>query len=73
MPGNSRRLEIGLREGCLDAALAAGREQGCRLEVVLPSPLPLPADARHVPQAGAGFGDRLERAMLDAFERGAGP
>ena len=27
----------------------------------------------NVPQPGAGFGARLERAMLDAFERGAGP
>jgi 2-phospho-L-lactate guanylyltransferase (CobY/MobA/RfbA family) len=73
VPGSLQELEIGLREGCLDAALAAGRECGCRLEVCSPAPLLLPADATNVPQTGSGFGPRLERAMLDAFGRGAGP
>ncbi len=73
VPDKLRGLEIDLREGCMAAALTAGRECGCRLEVSSPSPIPLPADARNVPQPGAGFGSRLERAMLGAFERGAGP
>jgi len=72
-PGRLREMEIGLREACLDAVLAAGRELGCRLEVSSPAALPLPADAVRFPQPGTGFGDRLERAMLDAFRRGAGP
>jgi 2-phospho-L-lactate guanylyltransferase (CobY/MobA/RfbA family) len=73
VPGRLQELEISLRESCLDAALAAGRERGCRLEVCSPAPLPLPADAMNVPQPGAGFGHRLEWAMLDAFGRGAAP
>src|SRR5262245_39651630 len=73
LPRGLRDLEIGVRQGCLEAALAAGRACGCRLEVCSPSPLALPADVRHVAQEGSGFGSRLERAMLDALARGAGP
>jgi len=73
VPGRLQELEIGLRESCLDATLAAGRERGCRLEVSSPAPISLPADATNVPQPGSGFGDRLEWAMLDAFGRGAAP
>lgn len=76
VPEELKGLEIELREECLAAALAAGRACGCRLEISSPVPLPLPANVRdvlNVPQAGTGFGPRLERAMLGAFERGAGP
>jgi hypothetical protein len=73
LPGALKDLEIGVRRGCLEAALAAGRESGCRLEVCSPSPLPLPSDVLNVPQPGSGFGSRLEQAVLDAFERGNGP
>lgn len=73
LPAALRNLEIGVRQGCLEAALSAGRACGCRLEVSSPSPAVLPEDARNVPQPGAGFGPRLEQAMLGAFERGAGP
>ncbi len=73
VPAELRELEIGLRQECLTAALAAGRACGCRLEVSSPTPLPLPDDARNVPQQGRDFGARLERAMANAFARGAGP
>lgn len=73
LPGTLKDLEIGVRRGCLEAALAAGREAGCRLEVCSPSPLPLPADVLNVPQPGSGFGSRLEQAMAGAFGRGTGP
>lgn len=68
-----RDLEIGLRHGCLETALAAGRSSGCRIEVCSPSPLALPEGAEHVPQQGTGFGSRLEGAMRGAFARGASP
>lgn len=73
LPEALKDLELGVRRGCLEAALMAGRESGCRLEVCSPSPLALPADALNVPQPGSGFGSRLEQAMLGAFERGDGP
>lgn len=73
VPGPLRGLEIGLREGCLAAALEAGRACGCRLEVASPTPIPLPEDAHNVPQRGSDFGSRLERTICDTFARGAGP
>jgi len=73
LPQSLRGLEIGVRQSCLEAALAAGRACGCRLEVCSPSPLALPPDVRHESQTGADFGSRLERAMLDAHARAEGP
>jgi hypothetical protein len=73
LPEALRGVEIGFRQGCLDAALGAGRACGCRLEVCSPSPLALPEGVSHVPQPGTGFGGRLEQAVSAAFERGAGP
>jgi len=73
LPEELRDLEIGLRQSCLETALAAGRACGCRLEVCSPSPLDLPEDIRHAPQQGASFGSRLDRAMGEAFARGASP
>jgi hypothetical protein len=73
LPEGLRGMEVDLRQGCLAAALEAGRACGCRLEVCSPSPLPLPAGVQHVPQAGAGFGSRLALAVAGALERGAAP
>jgi uncharacterized protein DUF2064 len=73
LPEGLKDLELGVRRGCLEAALAAGRESGCRIEVCSPSPLALPADVLNVPQPGSDFGLRLEQAMLGAFGRGNGP
>jgi 2-phospho-L-lactate guanylyltransferase (CobY/MobA/RfbA family) len=76
VPAPLRELEIGVRAACLDSALDAGRACGCRLEVSSPGAIALPADARGVPQEGAGFGVRLEAAMRAAFAGfpgGAGP
>jgi hypothetical protein len=73
LPERLRDLEIDVRQGCLDAALAAGRASGCRLEVCTPAPPALPRDVRAVSQSGLDFGSRLERGVLDAFARGADP
>lgn len=73
LPAGLKDLERGLRQGCLETALEAGRASGCRLEVCSPSPLALPPDVFHAPQTGSGFGPRLEQATLEAFERGGGP
>lgn len=73
LPGGLKDLELGVRRGCLETALAAGRACGCHLEVCSPLPLALPPDVFNVPQTGSGFGSRLEQAMLGAFERGDGP
>jgi 2-phospho-L-lactate guanylyltransferase (CobY/MobA/RfbA family) len=77
VPAPLRELEVGMRSACLDSVLDAGRACGCRLEVSSPEAIArLPADARRVPQEGAGFGPRLEAAMRAAFAgfpAGAGP
>ena len=74
LPGALEGMELGLRQACLEGALEAGEACTLRLEVCSPERLPLPAGAAHVPQAGEGFGDRLERALHGALERaGSGP
>jgi len=73
LPHELRALELGVRQGCLETALAAGRACGCRLEVCSPSPIALSPDVQNVAQEGPDFGSRLERAMLAAFGRGADP
>lgn len=66
-------VEVGVRRTCLDAALAAGREAGCRLEVSSPAPLPLPSGVEGHPQHGEGFGRRLRAAWRGASRRAGGP
>jgi uncharacterized protein DUF2064 len=73
VPEELKDLEIGLRQSCLDAALAAGRACGCRLEVCSPSPRDLPEEVLHVPQQGSSFGSRLDHAVEEAFARGGSP
>ena len=73
LPAGHRALERELWETCLAASLEAGRTCGCALEVCSPARLTLPADALHAPQSDGPFGARLERALGDAFARGAGP
>jgi len=73
LPHELRAMEIGVRQGCLETALAAGRVCGCRLEICSPSPIALSPDVQNVAQEGPDFGSRLERAMLAAFGRGADP
>lgn len=67
LPGELRGVEAEVWQGCLSAALEAGRAAGCDLEVCSPAPLGLPGDARHVPQVGDGFGARLESALARSF------
>jgi hypothetical protein len=67
LPGPLRGVEEEVWQGCLSAALEAGRAAGCELEVCSPTLLDLPGDTRHVPQVGDGFGSRLEKAMTRSF------
>lgn len=73
LPERLRGVEIGLRDGCFDAALKAGEACGCRIEVCSPSPLPLREGMEHILQVGSDFGSRLEGAVQNAFSRGADP
>lgn len=73
LPERWRGAEMGFRRACLDAALEAGRRAGCRLEVSSPRYLDLPEDALHVPQTGAEFGIRLDRALRGSLARQPGP
>jgi len=73
LPGALKGMEIGLRQTCLETALEAGRACGCRLEVCAPERPALPEGAGWIPQAGAGFGERLEEAIAGAFARAPRP
>lgn len=63
LPGRLGSWEVALYRDCLDAALAAGRASGCRLSVCAPRRLPLADDVEQFAQQGAGFGERLRRAV----------
>ena len=61
-----RRLgawETALYRQSLEAALEAGRANGCRLRVCAPRRLPVAADVEQLAQEGRGFGARLGRAI----------
>lgn len=68
-----RQDEIGLRQECLEAAVAAGREAGCRITVCSPRPLHLPLATTYLAQGGGSFGVRLERALETLAARSAAP
>lgn len=63
--------ERAFRKACLDAALAAGREARCRLEVSSPTAAPVAgrgeSDIAWRPQPGEGFGARLAGALEGCF------
>ncbi len=72
LPPAQKVIEDSLHQACLDAALAAGRAAGFRLEVSSPQGLDLPADVDRRPQPGADFGSRLEGVVEAAIaEQGA--
>ena len=73
LPAPHGEAELALRRSCLAAAVAAGRDAGCRVEVSAPVPLALPAGAHRAVQRGDGFGSRLEHACAAAARRGSGP
>lgn len=73
LPAGESAVETELWNECVTGALAAGRGAGCRVEICSPAPIPLPEEAVHVPQPEGPFGARLERALGDAFARGAFP
>lgn len=73
LPLRCASQELDLHRACLDAALAAGREAGCRLRVSAPRPLALAADVATVPQLEGSFGHRLAgavRAVAEEVEAG---
>ncbi len=76
LPSRLGRVELDLHRRGLEAALEAGREAGCRVEIAAPEPLPLgPVLGREVRQwrqRGGSFGERLRRAMASAEERADG-
>lgn len=56
-------VETRLYAECLSAAIAAGRESGCRVVVSSPSPLPLEPGIGFLEQRGETFGRRLEHSL----------
>ena len=73
LPPAEKALEDRLHQACLDAALAAGRAAGFRLEVSSPLELALPADVARRPQRGSDFGSRLQSALERTFAEQGGP
>ncbi len=73
LPGRLGEIELALHRRGLEAAIAAGRDAGCRILVSSPAPIELPPDVERLPQTGRGFGDRLQRAMSQALARTRGP
>lgn len=73
LPGRWRTLEDSLHRRGLEAALAAGRACGCRIEVAAPRRLDLPEDVLQAPQRGRGFAARLRSAVAAARSRSTGP
>ena len=63
LPDRLGSWELALYRDCLDAALAAGRANGCALRVCAPSRLALTGDVEQFAQRGHGFGERLRRAI----------
>lgn len=73
LPPRLTHLERALHRRGLNAALAAGHANGCRLEVSSPDSLELDADVRQTPQRGRSFGDRLRQAARSCHARAHGP
>jgi hypothetical protein len=73
LPMRWHSLEERLHRACLESALAAGREAGCRLRVCSPEDFHPPAGVEHRPQAEGGFGERLRLALAQAFDAAQGP
>jgi len=65
--------EVELHRACLDRALRAGEEAGCRVEVSSPATLDLPLAVARYGQSGDSFGERLRRAVRAAEGRAQGP
>ena len=72
LPARLVHLERALHRRNLEAALAAGRDNGCRLEVSSPGRLELDADVRQTPQRGRSFGPRFRAALRACHARAKG-
>lgn len=70
LPAGLQAEETRLRRACLESALAAGREAGCRTLVSSPAPLDLTGADGWSPQEGATFGERFAGAIRSALGRG---
>lgn len=73
LPARFGAIEERLHRACLDAALDAGRDAGCRLEVSAPDRLDLPAEVHQRTQRGRGFAARFRDALGAAFAASDGP
>lgn len=67
LPAEYGAIEERLHRACLDAALAAGRAAGCRVEVSAPERLDVPPGVRQRTQQGCGFAARFGDAVRGAF------
>lgn len=72
LPARLAHLERALHRRNLDAALAAGRANGCRLELSSPKGLELDPDVRQAPQRGRSFGQRFRTALRACHARARG-
>ena len=70
LPADQGALERQLHRACLDAALEAGREAGCRLAVSSPAAVEVAADVYRHRQQGRSFGLRLRDAFAGALVEG---
>lgn len=73
LPGRLGSWELALYRNCLLAALAAGRANGCDLEVCAPRRMTLASDVAQFTQEGRGFGARLRRAVARRWPSAARP
>ncbi len=69
LPAAFAEVEQQLHRRCLDAALGAGTEAGCRVVLAAPTPLDLSAEVATLLQPEGPFGTRLA-AAIDELEGG---
>ena len=73
LPSSFGSLERRFHRACLDRTLAAGRAAGLKLQVSSPNDLVLEADVERRQQRGADFGERVRRAVAEAFAASQSP
>ncbi len=73
LPARLAHVERSLHRRGLETALAAGRANGCALEVSSPHLLGLGSGVHLADQPGRSFGERFRRAVRAAHSRSRGP